>query len=67
MRESLAVLNLWARNKVTKMPIEIEEMLLFRLSMDNPRLVTAEVMEIAGVSIPSANVRLVANKVCERQ
>ena len=67
MKESLAVPNLWARNKATKVPIEIDEMLLFRLGTDNPRPATAEVTEIAGVSIPSANIRPVANKVCERR
>ena len=67
MAESLAVPNLWARNRATKIPIEIEDMLLFRLGTDNPRPETAEVTETAGVSIPSAKVRAVANNVCERQ
>jgi hypothetical protein len=66
-KESLAVPNLWVRNRTTKMPIEIELTLLFRLGTDSPRPATAEVTETAGVSIPSANVRAVANKVCERQ
>ena len=66
-KESLAVPNLWAMNRATKMPIEIELILSVRLGTDNPRPATAEVMETAGVSIPSANVRAVANKVCERQ
>ena len=67
MEESLPVPNLWARNRATKTPIEIEDMLLFRLDTDNPRPATAEVTETAGVSIPSANVRAVANNVCKRQ
>jgi len=49
------------------MPIEIVDMLVFRLGTDNPRPETAEVTETAGVSIPSANVRAVANNVCERE
>lgn len=64
MNDSFAVPNLWARKRATRMPIEIEEMLLCRLGTDNPRPATAEVTETAGVSIPSANVRAVANSVC---
>ena len=67
MKESLAVPNLWARNRATKMPIEIEDMLSFMVGTDNPRPATAEVTETAGVSIPSANVRAVANNVCKRE
>ena len=65
MEESLAVPNLWARNRATKIPMAIVDMLLFRLGTDNPRPETAEVTETAGVSIPSAKVRAVANNVCE--
>ena len=64
MNASFAVPNLWARKRATRMPIEIEEMLLLRLGTDSPRPETAEVTETAGVSIPSANVRAVANSVC---
>ena len=64
MKESLAVPNLWARNRPTKIPIAMEDMLLFSFGTDNPRPATAEVTETAGVSIPSANVRAVANSVC---
>ena len=64
MKESLAVPNLWARNRVIRRPIEMEEMLLFRLGTDNPIPATADVTETAGVSIPSASVREVPNSVC---
>ena len=64
MKESLAVPNLWARNRATMTPIEIDEILWFRLGTDNPIPATAEVTETAGVSIPSANARAVANNVC---
>ena len=67
MKESLAVPNLWVRNRATKTPMEIEFMLLFRLGTDNPRPATADVTETAGVSIPSAKVRAVPNNVCKRQ
>lgn len=67
MKASLAVPNLCARNRATKMPIAIEVMLLFSLGTDNPIPATAEVTETAGVSIPSANVRAVANSVCIKQ
>ena len=62
MKESLAVPNLWARNRATRKPTEMEDMLLFRLGTDNPRPVTADVTETAGVSIPSASVRAVPNR-----
>jgi hypothetical protein len=63
-KESLAVPNRWARNRATRKPMEIEVVFLFRLGTDNPRPTMAEVIETAGVSIPSANVRAVANSVC---
>ena len=64
MKESLAVPNLWARNRATRKPIEMEEILLVRLGTDNAIPATADVTETAGVSIPSASVRAVPNSVC---
>jgi hypothetical protein len=64
MKESLAVPNLWTKNRVTRKPTEMEEMLLFRLGTDSPIPATADVTETAGVSIPSATVRAVPNSAC---
>lgn len=67
MKDSLAVPNLWARKSTTRKPIEMPEMLFFRFGALNAMPTTAEVMETAGVSIPSANVRAVPNSVCQRE
>ena len=64
MKESLAVPNLWTRNKAARKPIEMEEMLLFRLGTDNPIPATADVTETAAVSVPSASEREEPNSVC---
>jgi hypothetical protein len=66
MKDSLAVPNLWTRNSTTRKPIEIAEILFIRLGTLSAMPTTAEVMETAGVSIPSANARAVPNSVCER-
>jgi len=63
MNDSLAVPNLWARNRASRKPIEMEEMFLLVFGTDNPIPATAEVTETAGVSIPSASVREVPNSV----
>jgi len=67
MKDSLAVPSLWTRNSTTKKPMEIAEIFSFSLGTLNAIPPTAEVMETAGVSIPSANVRAVPNSVCKGQ